>query len=180
MVGARRLAAGAASCAAGQALGGLGASVAFVTLVRPGTRYLAAPLLAAAVSAALAAARRWRRPLAGGPTGERGVRAVRRCDGRLRAAGAEQGGFGLHFALPDELRALNGPTLCRPCTIGVRYPGLDLWWFLLPALVRSASGRAAALARRRVPGSGCGRGVTAGQRAAAAVCGLAWPRSICS
>ena len=35
---------------------------------------------------------------------------------RLHAAGAEQGGFGLHFALPDELRALNGPTLCRPCT----------------------------------------------------------------
>src|SRR5436305_1745860 len=55
--------------------------------------------------------------------------------GRLRAAGAEQGGFGLYFALPDELRALNGPTLCRPCTIGLRYPALDLWWFLLPALV---------------------------------------------
>jgi hypothetical protein len=55
--------------------------------------------------------------------------------GRLRAAGAEQGGFGLHFALPGELRALNGPTLCRPCTIGLRDPALDLWWFLLPALV---------------------------------------------
>jgi len=54
--------------------------------------------------------------------------------GRLRAAGAEQGGFGLHFALSDELRALNGPPLCRPCTIGLRYPELDLWWFLLPAL----------------------------------------------
>ena len=57
---------------------------------------------------------------------------------RLRAAGAEQGGFGLHFALPDELRALNGPTLCRPCTVGVRYPELDLWWFLLPVLVALA------------------------------------------
>jgi len=54
---------------------------------------------------------------------------------RLHAAAAEQGGFGLHFALPDELRALNGPTLCRPCTIGFRSPELDLWWFVLPVLV---------------------------------------------
>jgi hypothetical protein len=54
---------------------------------------------------------------------------------RLHQAGAEQGGFGLHFALPDELRALNGPTLCRPCTIGIRAPELDLWWFALPVLV---------------------------------------------
>ena len=68
---------------------------------------------------------------------------------RLRAAGAEQGGFGLHFALPDELRALNGPTLCRPCTVGVRYPELDLWWFLLPVLVALAI-----LAARRVGGPG--------------------------
>ena len=67
---------------------------------------------------------------------------------RLHAAGAEQGGFGLHFALPDELRALNGPTLCRPCTIGVRYPELDLWWFLLPVLV----GLAVLAARARGPG----------------------------
>ena len=54
---------------------------------------------------------------------------------RLHAAAAEQGGFGLHFALVDELRALNGPTLCRPCTIGVRTPELDLWWLVLPVLV---------------------------------------------
>jgi len=60
---------------------------------------------------------------------------------RLHAAAAEQGGFGLHFALVDELRALNGPTLCRPCTIGVRTPELDLWWLVLPVLVASASWR---------------------------------------
>jgi hypothetical protein len=122
-----------------KALAGLAASVAFVTLVRPGDAvYLAAPLLAAAVIR-----RRWRPAaavagglLAGGA--EWVIEASARFGGvagRLRAAGAEQGGFGLHFALSDELRALNGPTLCRPCTIGLRYPELDLWWFLLPALV---------------------------------------------
>src|SRR6266702_4341486 len=122
-----------------KASAGLAASVAFVTLVRPGDAvYLAAPLLAAAVIR-----RRWRPAaavagglLAGGA--EWVIEAYARFGGvvgRLRAAGAEQGGFGLHFALADELRALNGPTLCRPCTIGLRYPELDLWWFLLPALV---------------------------------------------
>jgi hypothetical protein len=135
-------------------LGGLGASVAFVTLVRPGDAvYLAAPL-------AVASAAVWRRwpavaviaagLLAGGA--EWVAEAYARFGGigaRLRAAGAEQGGFGLHFALPDELRALNGPTLCRPCTVGVRYPELDLWWFLLPVLVALAM-----LAARHAGGPG--------------------------
>jgi hypothetical protein len=123
-------------------LAGLGASVAFVTLVRPGDAvYLAAPLIVAVL-----AVRAWRRRppaaaivaglVAGGA--EWVAEAYARFGGvraRLRAAGAEQGGFGLHFALGDELKALNGPTLCRPCTIGVRDPELDLWWFLLPVLV---------------------------------------------
>ena len=105
-------------------LSGLGLSVAFVTLVRPGDAvFLAVPLLAAAAW--------WRRGraalllsgavvlglLAGGA--EWVAEAYARFGGitpRLHAAGPEQGGFGLHFALPDELRALNGPTLCRPCT----------------------------------------------------------------
>jgi hypothetical protein len=124
---------------AGWALGGLGVSVGFVTLVRPGDAvYLAAPLVVAA-----AGWRSWRPVaaiacglLAGGA--EWVIEAYVRFGGitsRLRAAGAEQGGFGLHFALPDELRALNGPTLCRPCVIGVRDPGLDLWWLALPLLV---------------------------------------------
>ena len=123
-------------------LSGLGASVAFVTLVRPGDAvYLAAPLVVAAI-----VMRSWPRAaavvgglVAGGA--EWVVEAYARFGGiasRLHAAGAEQGGFGLHFALPDELRALNGPTLCRPCTIGVQYPELDLWWFLLPVLVALA------------------------------------------
>jgi len=139
-----------------KALAGLGASIAFVTLVRPGDAvYLAAPLLVAAaigVWRPLDAAgsgsgpRRWPPAaaiagglLAGGA--EWVVEAYARFGGiasRLHAAGAEQGGFGLHFALPDELRALNGPTLCRPCTIGIRYPELDLWWFVLPVLVALA------------------------------------------
>jgi hypothetical protein len=125
-------------------LGGLGASVAFVALVRPGDAlYLAAPLAVASI----AVWRRWRAVaviaaglVAGGA--EWVAEAYARFGGigaRLGAAGAEQGGFGLHFALPDELRALNGPTLCRPCTVGVRYPGLDLWWFLLPVLVALAA-----------------------------------------
>src|SRR5580692_2652195 len=123
-------------------LAGLGASVAFVTLVRPGDAvYLAAPLIVAVL-----AVRAWRRRppaaaivaglVAGGA--EWVAEAYARFGGvraRLRAAGAEQGGFGLHFALGDELKALNGPTLCRPCTIGVRDPELDLWWLLLPVLV---------------------------------------------
>ena len=138
-------------------LGGLGASVAFVTLVRPGDAvYLAAPLAVAAIVVWRAAGgrSRWSRPawLAGGA--EWVAEAYARFGGigaRLQAAGAEQGGFGLHFALPDELRALNGPTLCRPCTVGVRYPELDLWWFLLPVLVALA-----VLAARHAAGARAG------------------------
>jgi hypothetical protein len=121
-------------------LAGLGVSVAFVTLVRPGDAvYLAAPLIVTAlvvwrswVPAAVTVAGL----VAGGA--EWVVEAFVRFGGifaRLHAAGGEQGGFGLHFALPDELRALNGPTLCRPCVVGFRDPELDLWWFLLPVLV---------------------------------------------
>jgi hypothetical protein len=149
-----------------KALAGLWASVAFVTLVRPGDAvYLAAPL----VVAAFGVWRRWQLAaavmlglLAGGA--EWVVEAYARFGGiasRLHAAGAEQGGFGLHFALPDELRALNGPTLCRPCTIGVRYPELDLWWFLLPVLVALA-----VLAAKR------GAGPSLASTVLPAVCGL--------
>jgi len=54
---------------------------------------------------------------------------------RLHAAGAEQGGFGLHLAVWAELRAVSGPTLCRPCTVGWRRPELGLWWLAMPFLV---------------------------------------------
>ncbi len=135
-----------------KALAGLGASVAFVALVRPGDAvYLAAPLVVAAVLVW----RSWPRVavVAGGLAAggaEWVAEAYARFGGiasRLHAAGAEQGGFGLHFALPDELRALNGPTLCRPCTVGLRYPELDLWWFLLPVLIAVAVLAARARAR---------------------------------
>jgi hypothetical protein len=164
-----------------KALAGLAASVAFVTLVRPGDAvYLAAPLLAAAVIR-----RRWRPAaavagglLAGGA--EWVIEAYARFGGvagRLRAAGAEQGGFGLHFALPDELRALNGPTLCRPCTIGLRYLALDLWWFLLPALVTLGvlAARRAAPPRPQGPGqpdAGTPGTSPLGSALLPAVCGL--------
>ena len=130
-----------------RALAGLGVSVAVVTLVRPGDAvYLCVPLLIVAAVGALAAGGFAQYGAAAGVIvgglvaggAEWVIEAYVRFGGiasRLREAGAEQNGFGLHFALPDELRALNGPTLCRPCTVGFRDPELDLWWLLLPVLV---------------------------------------------
>jgi hypothetical protein len=124
------------------ALTGLAGSLAVAALVRPGD----ALYLAGALAIAVLAVRGWRQwqlmaaTAAGFAVGaaEWVAEAYLRFGGplaRLHAAGAEQGGFGLHFALWDELRALNGPTLCRPCTIGVRYPVISLWWLALPVLV---------------------------------------------
>ena len=130
-----------------RALAGLGVSVAVVTLVRPGDAvYLCVLLLIVAAVGALAAGGFAQYGAAAGVIvgglvaggAEWVIEAYVRFGGiasRLREAGAEQNGFGLHFALPDELRALNGPTLCRPCTVGFRDPELDLWWLLLPVLV---------------------------------------------
>jgi hypothetical protein len=123
-------------------LAGLACCVAAAALIRPGDAiFLAAPLVVAVV--AVPAWRRW--PLgaaviaglvAGGA--EWVAEAYLRFGGpprRLHTAGAEQGGFGLHLAVWAELRSLNGPTLCRPCTVGWRHPELALWWLALPALV---------------------------------------------
>ncbi len=152
------------------ALAGLGVSVAFVTLVRPGDAvYLCVPLLIAAAAGAVRAGGFARFGTAGGAIigglvaggAEWVIEAYVRFGGvasRLREAGAEQNGFGLHFALLDELKALNGPTLCRPCTIGVRDPELDLWWVLLPVLVALgivAARRAGHLATALLPAA-CG------------------------
>jgi len=123
-------------------LAGLAACVAVAALVRPGDAFY----LAAALGIAVLVVPKWRswQLLAAIVVGFAAgaaqwvVEAYARFGGplaRLRAAGAEQGGFGLHFALWDELRALNGPTLCRPCTVGLRYPGISLWWLALPVLV---------------------------------------------
>ncbi len=124
------------------ALAGLTVSLALAALFRPGDAvFLAAPLALAVIIV-----RGWRRwpvlacVLAGTAVGaaEWVIEAYLRFGGplaRLHAASREQGGLGLHVALWAELRAVNGPTLCRPCTIGWRYPELSLWWLALPALV---------------------------------------------
>lgn len=123
-------------------LAGLAACTAATALIRPGDAvFLAVPLVVATL--VVAAWRRWQLAaavmaglVAGGA--EWVAEAYLRFGGplaRLRAAGAEQGGFGLHFAVWAELRAVNGPTLCRPCTVGLRHPELHIWWLALPGLV---------------------------------------------
>jgi hypothetical protein len=123
-------------------LAGLAASMAVATLVRPGD----AVFLTGALAVAVLAVRAWRRweflaaiaagLVAGGTQWV--IEAYVRFGGplqRLHAAGAEQDGFGLHAGFWDEFRAVNGPTLCRPCTVGVRDPEVSLWWLALPVLV---------------------------------------------
>jgi hypothetical protein len=142
-----------------------------VTLVRPGDAvYLSVPLmLALLVWPGQFPRRLWRlgAAVAGGLVAggfEWVVEAVVRfgsVGARLNGAAAEQGGFGMHFALLDELKALNGPTLCRPCTVGYRQPELDLWWLALPLLVALG-----VIFARAVSGSGPGPG------ALCAACGV--------
>lgn len=123
-------------------LAGLAACIGVAALVRPGD----ALYLGGALGIAVLAVRAWRSwPLlvaiaAGFVAGavEWVIEAYVRFGSpqrRLHLAGLEQGGFGFHFAIWDELRALNGPTLCRPCTVGLRYPEIGLWWLALPVLV---------------------------------------------
>jgi hypothetical protein len=123
-------------------LAGLAAVIAAAALIRIGDAvFLVAVLIAAAL-----AVRPWRRwpvivaiaagMLAG--SAEWITEAYVRFGGpleRLHLASAEQGGFGLRLGVWAELRAVNGPTLCRPCTVGWRYPVLSLWWLALPVLV---------------------------------------------
>jgi hypothetical protein len=123
-------------------LAGLAAVVASAALIRPGD---AAFLTGVLVLAALAVPS-WRRwpvivaVLAGAIAGaaEWIAEAYIRWGSlfeRLHLASAEQGGFGLRLGIWAELRSVNGPTLCRPCTIGWRYPVLSVWWLALPLLV---------------------------------------------
>jgi len=123
------------------ALAGLAVSVGLAALVRPlDAVFLTLALVVA--SLAVAEWRRWPLPaatiaglLAG--SAEWVIEAYVRFGGplaRLHAAGAAQGGFGLHLGVWAEFRALNGPTLCRPCAVGLRHPEISLWWLALPVL----------------------------------------------
>ena len=121
---------------------GLVAALAVAALMRPSdTVFLALPLVAVALY-------RWRRwtlllAVVGGlfaGTVEWIVEAYVRFGGigeRLHLSSLNEGGLGLHWAVGDVLRSLNGPTLCRPCTVGWEHKPLVLtaWWLLLPVLV---------------------------------------------
>ncbi|TMR07410.1 hypothetical protein ETD86_51625, partial [Nonomuraea turkmeniaca] len=115
------------------ALAGVVAAFALASLLRPSdATWLALPLLgygmvrrrgrlpAAATAAGLAVG--WAQWLAeafirfGGPME------------RLRAAGAENA-TGLHFSLPDHLRALDGPLLCRFGVDCGGFPWAQIAWF---------------------------------------------------
>ncbi|MBC3844048.1 hypothetical protein GXW82_39205 [Streptacidiphilus sp. 4-A2] len=121
---------------------GLVVALAVAALMRPSdAAFLALPL-------AVVALRHWRRRrlllavLGGLFAGavEWIVEAYVRFGGigeRLHLSSLNEGGLGLHWAVGDVLRSLNGPTLCRPCTVGWRHKPLELtiWWVLLPVLV---------------------------------------------
>jgi hypothetical protein len=125
-------------------LTGLAGALACAALMRPGDAvFLSVPLLVAALSV-----RSWRHwqvivtMLAGLIAGcvEWVIEAYVRFGGplsRLHRATAQQGGFGLHAGIWDELRALNGPVICRgSCLprIGLSNPWLTFWWLALPVL----------------------------------------------
>ncbi|QKW11003.1 hypothetical protein HUT18_19225 [Streptomyces sp. NA04227] len=121
---------------------GLAAAMAFIALMRPSDAlWLGLPLLLAALCV-----RRWRRPAlfaalvvgtaAGGAQWV--VEAYTSYGGlgaRLHRASEIQGHLGPHLAFDDQVRTLNGRTLCRPCGGPWRHPVTALWWFALPVLV---------------------------------------------
>ncbi|MFE7241883.1 hypothetical protein [Streptomyces sp. NPDC057580] len=137
----------------GKALAGLGAGVALVALMRPPDAcYLVLPLAVAAlavpgrrrpavatvlVAALLLGCAPW---IVEAHLHYGGVVA------RLHRAGEIQGGLGRHLAVDDQIRALDGRTLCRPCEVPWKDPVTAAWWFALPLL--TAGGIIAARARR--------------------------------
>lgn len=124
---------------------GLAACVAAATLFRaPDSAWLVLPLAAGCL-----AVRSWRRPLpalaitAGLALGgaEWIAEAYARWGGigaRLHTSSATEGGMGAHWAVGYALRSLNGPLLCRPCTVPLTHPALTLWWLTLPVLAVAA------------------------------------------
>ena len=124
-------------------LAGLAASLAVATLMRPSDAvFLAVPLAVAAIF--VPGWRNWRLTVAlvaglvaGGL--EWAIEAYARWGGigqRLHYAVAMQSGAGLHAGLWDELRALDGPVICRrTCHVGWSDPKLTIWWLAIPLLV---------------------------------------------
>lgn len=66
---------------------------------------------------------------------------------RLSDASRVQGGLGFHLAIDDQLRSLDGRSLCRPCTGALAPLPLTVWWYALPLLALLAL--AVALRTRR-------------------------------
>lgn len=121
---------------------GLAAGLAFVALMRPSdAAWLAVPLLT--VAAFAGGRRRWLllAAVAGGLAAggaEWVVEAYTSYGGlpaRLHTASRIEGGIGWHVAIGDQLRALDGRTLCRPCDVAWRHPVTSLWWLALWPLV---------------------------------------------
>ncbi|WP_267245604.1 hypothetical protein [Streptomyces sp. PR69] len=136
------------------ALPGLAAAIAGAALLRPADAFwLALPLAVATLCV-----RRWRhRPAlllalaAGGAIGCAPwvAEAYLSYGGlltRLHRASEIQGELGWYFAVDDQVRALAGRTLCRPCDVPWRDPLTGLWFFALPLLVVGGC-----LAARRTP-----------------------------
>jgi hypothetical protein len=141
-------------------LAALAGSVAFTAVLRPHD----AGYLMLALLAAVAAVRAWRRlalavaVVAGLVVGIVPwlVEAYMNYGGplaRLRASSGVEGGLGWHLAAFMELRSVNGPLLCRPCTNGWPQAAvLSVWWLLLPVLAAGGLVFAARAGRLRVAG----------------------------
>lgn len=133
---------------------GIAAAVAFAALMRPtDAAWLALPLAGAALTI-----RPWRRPvvlalLAAGlvvgslPWIAEAYLHYGGLSARLHRASEIQGGMGLHMAVDDQIRSLQGRSLCRPCNVPWSHPLTGVWWFLLPLL--AAGGALAGVRARR-------------------------------
>ncbi|TXC99473.1 hypothetical protein [Streptomyces sp. ISID311] len=131
-------------------------ALAAVALLRPSdAAWLTLPLAAAALLVP-----HWRRPvllaviaaglvLGGAPWIIEAYASYGGIVARLHRSSAIEGGIGLHIALGDILRTMDGGTmLCRPCTRAWRHWDASLWWFALP--LAAASGVPAAARARRL------------------------------
>jgi hypothetical protein len=133
------------------ALWGMGASAALMAWMRPTDAvWVALPLLALSVWA--------RRPrllaalvaglVAGvAPWVIEAYVAFGGLEQRLAEGSRAQGGLGWNIAVDDQLRSLNGRTLCRPCTGPLAHIGVAAWWYALPLL--AALGTLVAIRARR-------------------------------